>query len=691
MSRLKVILRGTQISEIGLSPDREYIGGRKESCDIRLQPEKGISREHFSLKFEEGKWKVQSLSRFGEIFSLGQRVENITLEHNQAFQVPPYEFNYVEIADEAMNSAPRGDMPEASEDERTVIGVAPQMPYIKMLSSQGEVREMLRLEFGEIWVAGRDSSCQIIIPDQRVSRRQFEIRKINGIYTIIDMDSVNGTFLNGSVVSSTDPLPLKSGDAITVLDNTMYFELHDPNFQYRMERIEIPAFQIAPDELNFADIPEDDGEVEEQSEEQALEEYVSENDLNQFNQVDESQLSVAGGPFTGMPSPGGDPNAENQFYSFQPTPGAESQVSAFQKFKNNKPLLIGTVLVFLVAMYFVSEMLNTPVEEVKVAVDPKGNPADPFSQLTAAQQQEVTELYGNAQAAMVQSKYDMAKDSLERLHKILPNGYQDSKEKLEEVILNEQTIIAQKAQEEDDRARIEAEEKIKRVIAECEKLIGPEVTEDKITNCLVEASAINPEHPDILRLKEEARKIADRKKTKEEEKAAYDALVKEMDRVYEAAENLRKQGYPYKAIKAYNLVIESTLPDPKRLKTKAKGKIAFIEETIKKRTDENLKNAEQFIKDGKLKFAIKSLQDALIYDPDNRSLKERADKYTNELRLQAMAIYQESIIDESFGYVDGNETRPGAKDKWKKIIELDSDDGEYYRKAYIKLKKYGVY
>ncbi|MBC7458663.1 MAG: FHA domain-containing protein [Bdellovibrionaceae bacterium] len=690
MSRLKVILRGTQISEIGLSPDREYIGGRKESCDIRLQPEKGISREHFRLKFEDGKWNVQSLSRFGEIFSLGQRVENITLEHNQAFQIPPYEFNYVELSDELGAAAPRGDAPEVSENEKTVIGVAPQMPYIKMLSSQGEVREMLRLEFGEIWVAGRDSSCQIIIPDQRVSRRQFEIRKINGIYTIIDMDSVNGTFLNGSVVSSTDPHPLKSGDAITVLDNTMYFELHDPNFQYRMDRIEIPPFQIAAngDELNYNNIPMVDEQIEAQ---QVQEEYVNENDINQFTPVDENQLSVSGGPFIGMPSPGQDPHVINQFYTFQPNENPEFKQSAFQKFKSNKPLLIGTVIVFMATMYFISEFVNKPsLEQTKVA-QPKGNSSDPYSQLTTTQQQEIQELYGNAMAAMVQSRYDIAKESLEKLHKILPSGYQDSKEKLEEVILNEQTIIAQKAAEEDEKNRALGNEKIKHIIAECEKLITPDVTEDKMTNCLVEASGINPEHPDILRLKGEAKKIVDSKKTKEQEKNSYEALVKELDKIYAAAEELRHQGYPYKAIKGYNLVIESTLPDPKKLKAKATAKITFIEVTVKKRTDENLKNAEQFIKDGKLKFAIKALQDALIYDPNNRSLKERSDKYSNELRLQAMAIYQESIIDESFGYVDGNETRPGAKDKWKRIIELDSDDGEYYRKAYIKLKKYGVY
>ena len=45
---------------------------------------------------------------------------------------------------------------------------------------------------------------------------------------------------------------------------------------------------------------------------------------------------------------------------------------------------------------------------------------------------------------------------------------------------------------------------------------------------------------------------------------------------------------------------------------------------------------------------------------------------------------------QNFGHVDGSESRPGAKDKWKKIIETDLEDGDYYRKAFIKLKKYGV-
>ena len=55
-----------------------------------------------------------------------------------------------------------------------------------------------------------------------------------------------------------------------------------------------------------------------------------------------------------------------------------------------------------------------------------------------------------------------------------------------------------------------------------------------------------------------------------------------------------------------------------------------------------------------------------------------------------MVLYQESVIDESYGIVDNSETRQGAKDKWKKIVELDLDDGDYFKKAVLKLRKYGV-
>lgn len=689
MSRLKVILRSTVISDFGLSTDREYIGGRKETCDIRLQAEKGISREHFKLKFEEGHWLLQSLSRFGEIYSLGQRVESIVLDHGQTFQIPPYEFSYSEVVESevSVNDGVNSDIPIISESDKTVIGVTQQVPYIKMLSAQGDIREMLRLEFGDVWVAGRDSSCQIIIPDQRVSRRQFEIRKINGIFTVIDMDSVNGTFLNGSVVSSTDPVPLKSGDSISVLDNTMYFELHDPNFQYRIDKIDVPPLQA---EDNFLQAPVENvsfDNLENISNQENLPiqiESFSENKVE-----DQSQINIPGGPFTGMP-PESDILQNSQYYSFQPSEApAEEKKSIYEKIKSNKPLLIGLIILFLGGTYLLSEQLNAP--EVPAPVNNVAKINDPFSRLSPEQQKTVQELYEKAQSERIQSLNEMAKESLEKIHQILPEGYLDSKAWLTEVLINEQTIIKQKADEEENKAKMEANQKIQKIVAECEKLISPQATEDRIMNCLAEAISLDPQHPEILRIQSVVRKMVDQQQIQKQDGVKYEAQVQELQKMYNNAEKIREKGFPYRAMKLYEIVKKSDLPDPDQLKIKSAQKIKLILKIITDHTSKNIHSAEKAIKEGKYKLAILDLREALLYDPENILLKEKVLKYENEIRLQSMALYQESIVDESFGYIDGNETRPGAKDKWKKIMEIDLDDGEYYRKAFVKLKKYGVF
>ncbi len=682
MPRLKISLRGAQISDIGLNPDREYIGGRKENCDIRLQAEKGISREHFKVKFEDNHWVVASLSRFGEIYSQGQRIETFKLEHGLTFQIPPYDFQFSDVPESHIASDQPA--PEIGENERTVIGATQQTPYIKMLNSKGDVREMLRLEVGDTWAAGRDPSCQIIIPDQRVSRRQFEIRKMNGIYTAIDLGSVNGTFLNGSPISSTDPQSLKSGDSISVLDNIMYFELHDPNFQYRMDRIEIPALQLVQENSDeFA--PNDQDEYINPDEVPNDPMMLQNIDQPYVDQMNQQQFDPNAGPFTGMPQDSQDPN---QFYSFQQNP-IPPQLTGWQKFKNNKPLMAVVVLLFLGGAYFASEYLNPPVAPPKIVVNMDST--DPFSRLKPEEQKTIKDLYSLAQKSMLQQKYSFVKENLDKIHQILPTGYQDSKSILDEATTSIETIYSQQEQERLDKEKAEQAKKIAETVLICKKLIGPDVDVEKMRACLAPIALIDPTNNEYIKLIGEAEKVVNDKKMKADEELNYQSQVKGLDDLYDRAEKVQAEGFPYKAIKAYKAVVNSALPDPKNIKVKAKSKITFIEQKIESRTAQNLKEADVFLQQGKLKDGILALRAALVYDPENKTVKEKIDKNTNELRRQLMVMYQESVIDENFGHIDGNDTRPGAKDKWKKIIELDLDDGEYYRKAFIKLRRYGTF
>ena len=167
-------------------------------------------------------------------------------------------------------------------------------------------------------------------------------------------------------------------------------------------------------------------------------------------------------------------------------------------------------------------------------------------------------------------------------------------------------------------------------------------------------------------------------------------VAKADDWLFALAEKNQNAGFAFKAIKYYRSVVDSTLPDPDKLKSKAIYRVSFIEKKVAEKTQNSITQADSLFQEGKLKQSVLSLRESLIYDPNNKKVKEKIDTYTNELRRQMMILYQESVIDESYGIVDNSETREGAKGKWKKIVETDLEDGDYFKKAILKLRKYGV-
>lgn len=74
------------------------------------------------------------------------------------------------------------------------------------------------------YVLGRSDGQSEFIPDvdlanysardQGVSRRHAAFVRYHGQLHVVDLNSVNGTFLNGSRILSDNPHPLNSGDEI---------------------------------------------------------------------------------------------------------------------------------------------------------------------------------------------------------------------------------------------------------------------------------------------------------------------------------------------------------------------------------------------------------------------------------------------------------------------------------------------
>ena len=61
--------------------------------------------------------------------------------------------------------------------------------------------------------AGCDPGCDIILDDVSVSRRHVEFRQENGEFRVVDIGSLNGTYVNRELVESA---VLASGDEIVI-------------------------------------------------------------------------------------------------------------------------------------------------------------------------------------------------------------------------------------------------------------------------------------------------------------------------------------------------------------------------------------------------------------------------------------------------------------------------------------------
>jgi transcriptional regulator with GAF, ATPase, and Fis domain len=83
----------------------------------------------------------------------------------------------------------------------------------------------------DLLLLGRDPSNQIVMSDAGVSRRHCSVREVSGVFEIADLDSHNGTLLNGNKVSRE---VIRHGDRIRV-GSSEYLFLTGPDDETALE------------------------------------------------------------------------------------------------------------------------------------------------------------------------------------------------------------------------------------------------------------------------------------------------------------------------------------------------------------------------------------------------------------------------------------------------------------------------
>jgi len=320
---------------------------------------------------------------------------------------------------------------------------------------------------------------------------------------------------------------------------------------------------------------------------------------------------------------------------------------------------------------------------------------DPFNKLPPEQQTLVRQSFQLAQSYYDAQNAELCRAELSKIKGIMPD-YEKSYWGKEVKSLDqtaEQIIFIRMEAEKlaiKEKEQAEAEAKIQQRTTECRAKLNPNMTKDEMDSCLESVILLNPSHPQIEALKVEVAQIESAREIRLQQQKDYQELVEKLRRLYSQAEKTEKSGRLLDAIEEYRKVVGSSLPDPNGLKSRAQRNLAGIKSQIGSKTSSLVGEAEKQAQSKNYKQAILSLRKARNVNPLDEEIPEKIEGYVRDLRKEMKALWDEAILEESFGKVMPDENNSGAVGKWKKIIELDIADGEFYLKAKTKLKKYGA-
>jgi pSer/pThr/pTyr-binding forkhead associated (FHA) protein len=652
MAVLIVKKNGQPHSQYTIEQDRVYTAGRKLDSDIPLEAEKAISREHLKIRLQNNTLNVECVSKLSNLQVGGTPVLSADLNHGDHFSVGPFEFTFQSVVADTQ-ATPQGSQVISNPEDKTMIQKSALSAYVRLVNSDGDTTQQFKLEGRDRWQAGRDATAEILISDHRVSRKQFEIRKIEQHYEILDLGSVNGTYINERLLEKQS-VALKSGDLIRVLDHQMVFEVHDPHFFSKVEKLSPALYEV---------------QQEEPPQQEIL--YEQPPDYNMQPQL----LST---------SMGGENPYFDQNQGFQEAaPEEDPSVARTKKIRV-------VILILAIAggtVYMMGGDGTSAPSQIPSAQAPPG--ADPLSSLSAQQKSEYKQSLELAKRYFMEGNYDLSLSEVEELMKnykvIDPDA--DKLRNTALAAIETQKQLVRQEKEEKERQIMEA--KIKASTQDCKKQIQRFKSVEELDACLLEALQLNPAHVLVMDLKAEFESIQAEREVKRQNQAEINRKIQQMRKLFEEAQKIEKEGDYIATLAAYETVTKSKLPDPDKLKKASADRIKKLKAEMAQKIKKFEQEAQGHEQKKNLKQAVLTLREAIKIDPTRDDLKDKADNIKNDLRKQMMEIYQEGILEESFGNVEGGDNRVGAKEKWKKIVDTDLADGEYYQKAYIKLKKYG--
>lgn len=657
MGQLVVKNNGQTFVEIDLVEGNEYLIGRSTDCHIQLEPLKGISRHHLKLYFEGTSWNVELQSRIKPFIFNNENQESLILKPNDVFFLHPYEFCFI---DKKNQLSPNSNEPkekqknelmpfevteirslshfEASED--TDPGLSKIAAYLKIFYPQSSKNEVTKLE-GNHWVIGRDETCTIRIDDPLISRQHLELHKTGTLFSVKDLGSANGTKVNGVQLSKDSSTPLASGDRISIMQIELEFEVRDLAFTKKIAALN----PHLPDPFQAAQI-------------------ILQHQNSQPQSMGFSPLLLE--------------SADHPKVELVQSKSVADKFLNTEFLKRNKIRILIGLLVPILLWGLLDE---PPKEPVEVTTN-LSSTSTAFEQLTPQQQNAIKDFFKLAQNLYTKGKYELCLAELKKIHEIVPN-YENSQEI--QTYCEQGSILLvkhrEKQRQEGEKKRIERQ--IEAIVRNCETKYSPTSTLSEVQTCLLPAIDLDPGHPMVVSLTERAEE-AERLREIEKQNS-----LQEQRRRQDAQAHFQRamKGASQQDLLSAIADLEKYLARNYSLNREnqiAKKEVVRLKQKFADQVASVMKDCEDAHSNNKYKDTLISCNKVLKLDNDNPKAKQFIKAARAELNIELKSLYENSVLEESFGNVDG------AKQLWTKILEADTPNSDYFDKARRKLKKYGI-
>src|SRR5262252_522060 len=205
----------SQGSDRTLPAGPSYTIGRDPKSDIVVDEDR-VSWQHAVLKLDRGSWVLEDTGSTNGTFLGSQKVQKITLDGETTVRL-----GHPADGPELTCSTGAPPRPPTVIAARPVMAAAsvPAAPATGAGAATSSHREpsVIRQLPTKVLRIGRAPDNDIVVSDLSVSRHHAELRRTASAYQIVDLDSHNGTFVNGQQIGSA---PLSEGDIVGIGPST---------------------------------------------------------------------------------------------------------------------------------------------------------------------------------------------------------------------------------------------------------------------------------------------------------------------------------------------------------------------------------------------------------------------------------------------------------------------------------------